>query len=321
MPSITARVASVLERSVSRVRAACSGLDPFIVRLCSSILDRAGGQAADQLALEDHDQHEQRCGGRHHGCDGGHLIAVVLRRAEEARDPGHHGRVLLAEQRAGHGEVVVGEQEAEQPGGNHTRPHDRHDHVPEALQPITAVDHGAFVQLARDVHEEAAHHPDGEGLIDRHEHDHGDPGLTPDAPAEQRFHVAADQRDMRHGAEHQRDDQQHEGIFGRRPGQRVTAQRAEGQADGNGADRDDHGVAHGLSELLFGREGGLIAQRGEVGTELAQRVFAGEVLGPVAEEVGFDLQAAPHGPDEGKGGDQHPQHGKAVNQHEEGEGV
>ena len=34
MPSITARVASVLERSVSLVRAACSGLDPFMLFSC-----------------------------------------------------------------------------------------------------------------------------------------------------------------------------------------------------------------------------------------------------------------------------------------------
>jgi hypothetical protein len=93
-------------------------------------------------------------------------LPSFLDRAEEARDLGHHGLVVWREQHRGHGKVVVGEEEAEQAGGDDARPHHRNDDAAEGLEARAAIDHGAFVEILGDRQEEGVQHPQREGLVD-----------------------------------------------------------------------------------------------------------------------------------------------------------
>ncbi len=65
-------------------------------------------------------------------------------------------------------EFVVGQKEREQGRGDDPGPDDRNDHLAKSGQTAGAVDHGRLFQLAGNFHEEAAQHPDGERLVDRH---------------------------------------------------------------------------------------------------------------------------------------------------------
>jgi hypothetical protein len=102
MPSITARVSSVLDMSVSRLSTACSGRAPVI----GSALDRPRRQAADDLALEEQDQHEQRRVAETTAATANITLpssCVVPRKLGDRRD---HRLVFRAQQHRGHGKSL-----------------------------------------------------------------------------------------------------------------------------------------------------------------------------------------------------------------------
>ena len=61
----------------------------------SSTFNRSRGEAADNLALEEHDQKEQGSRRGDHGCDGEHDIAFDLGGAQKAGDGGYHGFIFV----------------------------------------------------------------------------------------------------------------------------------------------------------------------------------------------------------------------------------
>ena len=184
----------------------------------------AGGQAGHDLPLEEKNEDEKRDSGRNNGGNGEHDVALVLDRAEETGDLGDHRLVFLPQQHRGDGKVVVAQQKAEQPSCNDAGPHHRDDHHAKRLKPCAAIDQRAFVQILGDRQEEAVQHPQGEGLVDRHQNDDRRRQIAPDVQLKERQQIAGYQRDMRHRAEYQCRNQNPERIAAARPRQRIAAQ-------------------------------------------------------------------------------------------------
>ena len=158
------------------------------------------------------------------------------------RMPGQHER----EQ-----ELVVGEQQAEQRRDGQARAGQRQDHDAEGLPEIAAIDRGGFVEVARDVEEEAVHQPDREGLVDRHQRqDQQRIGVD---HAEKAAHD--EERDCeQHVGEHahrEQPEQDRRGAPLRHARQAVGGQAADRNRDQNRAGRDDQAVDEIAEEVAL----------------------------------------------------------------------
>src|SRR5690349_1244334 len=137
-------------------------------RLCSprmissamigSSLDRAHGDAAHQETLHGRYHNEDRHGPEHrHGSDLGPEIRLA---AEIMRDLDGIGGDLGPGQDQGKDEVVPGEDESEDRGGEQACPDHREHHFPQHLPAGAAIDQGALLELERHLLDIAAHYPD-----------------------------------------------------------------------------------------------------------------------------------------------------------------
>ena len=183
------------------------------------------------------------------------------------------------------------------------------------LEPCAAIDHGAFIQILGNVQKKGMQHPQGKGLVDRDQHDDRGRQMPPQVPFEKRQHVARDQRDMRHGAKHQRDHQQPEGIAKPRPRQSVAAQGAERQRNRDCCGHHDAGVQDVAPKPAFNpRPDIALPREGRAGLGNGHRPR--QRIHPIGtrKEIALHLERAPEGPDKGKGGQYHPQHDKARGQ-------
>ena len=113
---------------------------------------------------------------------------------------------------------------------------------------------------------------------------------------------------MRHRPEHQRNDQDPEGIAEAGARQRIAAKRSKRQRDRDHRQRHDAGVEGRLPEFLF-QPGAFIAGTGRGGARLGQRANAEQRIAPVLtrEEIGLDLEASPQRPEERHRGQRQPQ--------------
>ena len=171
--------------------------------------------------------------------------------AQKAADFRHHGPVFLGKKKAREGKIVVGEKEAEKPGRDHPRPHDRYDHISEGLEPGAAIDHRTLIQILRDVEEEGMQHPQCKRLIDCHHYDDGCRQMSPEIHLEERQKITGHQCDVRHGAIHQRDDQDPERIAETGSRELVSTKRAKCQGNRHDAERHQPSVHGRCPEFLL----------------------------------------------------------------------
>ncbi len=169
-----------------------------------------------------------------------------------------------------------------------------------------AVDAGGLVQLVRDVLEETAQHPDGEGLVDRDQHGDDREGLAvegrgvfaqdraePFGGGDEDRQVARHQHRMGQRTEHQRNDQDPEGDVRSGPCKAIACQRADGERDGHHAAGDQQGVEEILVEFApdpdgFVMHGGKADQRRAEGAE--DGVEHAQQRGQEAEEEDQEAQ-------------------------------
>src|SRR3954464_5158378 len=118
-------------------------------------LDCAGGQSSHDAALEEQNEEDDR--DRHDHCRGRDRSG----RRRERRLPGEEGqgrrdgpRSVRGGQRDREQEVVPGEDEDEDRGGEDARGGERHDHLAEGLERRGPVDLGRLLEVPRDLPEE-----------------------------------------------------------------------------------------------------------------------------------------------------------------------
>ena len=147
------------------------------------------------------------------------------------------------------------QREGDQAGLGH-----RQQHVPQDLPPVRAVDHGGFLEVARDLAEGLAHQEgaEGRGEVGRHDAEQ----RAVEAEIDDGAQVGHDQ-DRRHQHELQQEDvedevaageaQPREGVAGERDGHELHRQDAEGHDRGvDVVDREVAGL-EGFPEVIQGR--------------------------------------------------------------------
>ena len=120
---------------------------------------------------------------------------------------------------------------------------------------------------------------------------------------------------MRHGAEHQRRDQNPERIAMSGAGEGVTAESADQQRNAGDGEGDDQGVDDRDPEFVLD-PGPFITRQGERAAGLlgGAGAFDGEPPALAREKVGLDLEAAPDRPCKGEDGGEQPEHQKGGGQ-------
>ena len=194
------------------------------------------------------DRDEDGHGAEHrHGRDLGPEIRLA---AEIVRHLHRIGRDLGARQHEREQEIVPGEDEGEDGGGEEARARHREDDLPDHLPARAAVDQRAFLELERDVLDVAAHHPDDIGQAEgRVEDDEAVIGVDPaeiDVEQEDR----EDDGDRRHQA--LGDDPDGE-IFaaGLEAHELVGGDRAEQHGDDGGDAGEDEAVPDGFGIAIL----------------------------------------------------------------------
>src|SRR5256885_1817924 len=136
-------------------------------------LHRTGGQAADELALQEEEQDDDRKGSDERRRRERAPLALVLTANEECQADGERVLVGALQERARQDEVGVGTDEGQKPDDDEDRPNEGHEDISKDLQSRGAVDQGRLVKRSRDRVEVALHQPgveaEGSAGVDRDE--------------------------------------------------------------------------------------------------------------------------------------------------------
>src|SRR5688572_3747520 len=169
-PDGPTRIMNSLSAMSRLTSSTAGGPSPKLLVMCSSLmlametpwalaLHGAGGQPGDDLALEDEDErhHRDRHDHRGGGDGGGRLLEERLA-GEERQRRGHRAGFAGRGQRDAEHEVVPGEEERQDPRGEHAGRRERHDDLAEGLPRRRAVDLRGLLHLPRDLAEERRQH-------------------------------------------------------------------------------------------------------------------------------------------------------------------
>src|SRR5918997_4582674 len=221
-----------------------------------SALDRAVGQAGDDAPLEDEHEDDDRDGDddRRRGDRPGRVLEL-RGTGEQAQRGGYRPRRLGRGQRDAVREVVPGDEEGDDRGGEDARGGQRDDHLAERLPGGRAVDLRGLLHLPGDLPEERRHRPDGDrqGQGEVGDDQPGPGVVEPDLPpqVEQRRHDR-DHREDRH-PECRRQDQLLTGEV--QPGDRVGGEHRQDARDERRDQADAEGVPQRRQEEATGRTG------------------------------------------------------------------
>src|SRR6478609_3869640 len=133
------------------------------LRAWTSALDGALGQAGHDLAVEEQDEDDHRDGhddGR--GGDRSRRLLELRGTGEERQRGGHGSGAVGRRERDAVDEVVPGDEERDQRGGEHPGCGERHDRLAEGLPRGRAVHLRGLLELPRDLSEERREGPDGD---------------------------------------------------------------------------------------------------------------------------------------------------------------
>src|SRR5918996_1495161 len=132
----------------------------------SSPLERAGGQALDEVTLDEGEEDAGRNQREH--ARGHHLPPVDRELGDEGQQPDGEGHVLLAvDQHQREQQLRPGGGEYEPERRAHAGQGQREDYVTERLAARAAVDHRRFLELLGDAVEERLHEEGGERRVER----------------------------------------------------------------------------------------------------------------------------------------------------------
>ncbi len=178
----------------------------------------------------------------------------------------------------------------------------RHDHPHQRRQPRVAVDHRRLLDVARDLGEEALHHPDHEARVQA--------GVDQNQPEPGVEQTPLGQGDVERDHEQDAGDHAHEQRHHERrlvepeahpePGERVGRQRADRQADGDRDRDDDQAVLQVRPEVVGVEEPRVVARGGVVrvqrdAAEDVDRLLERRVEHPPEREDGDRQDQRDHG--------------------------
>ena len=243
-----------------------------------SALHAAGGQAADQVLLDAHEQDDHGDDGE----DGGREEVLPLDHVIAVEGVDAHGQRLErvgGDEAQGDRVLVPGVDEDEDQRGDDARGRHGEQDLHHGLDPGAAVDGGGLLHLRGDAHEGAPEQPDGERLVEG--------GVDEDQAQDvvrqaQALHDLVDADEQHHRGEHLGDDDEaQEGglALELHPGQGVGRGDAADHGDDGGSAGDEDGVEHVLGH------GGPAPDVDEVGPQGhdGQDGAAGEDLHPVLQ--------------------------------------
>src|SRR3712207_6311510 len=221
-----------------------------------SALDRAVGETGDDAPLEEQHEDDDRDGDddRRRGDRPGRVLEL-RGTGEQAQRGGYRPRRLGRGQRDAVREVVPGDEEGDDRGGEDARGGQRHDHLAERLPGGRTVDLRGLLHLPGDLPEERRHRPDGDRQRERQVRD-DEPGpgvVEADLPpqVEQRRHDRDDRED-RH-AQCRREDQPLAGEV--QPGDGVRGEHRQDARDERRDQADAERVPQRRQEEPAGRPG------------------------------------------------------------------
>src|SRR4029078_454818 len=231
-------------------------------------LDGAGGEAGDQIALQEQEEQADRDQSQHRG--GHHLTPVDGEFADEGEEPDRESLLALAvDQHEAEQQFAPGGGEDESDSGAHAGQRQRQDHAPERHETRAPVDHRRLLEILGHDVEEGLHQEGRKGDIEG--------SIDDDEPKE-----AIGQAELAHDAVYRWDDHHQRKGLGQEEDQAHGCLAAEAETRqriaGEGRDRgDDDGGRHRYQDAVeeIARKVGRLENARIVGERYAARAHAG----------------------------------------------